>query len=233
MSSRIANVREHISLCYILPHSAHAVFSRACPSVLLNLGHLVDKCTVEKCLMAVYAALYWVRRPVVTDTGSCGLLSVQSTRALLFDMGLDTRCSSSVERIHVDGAPEPPEAKPLYYAALCSFRNSVDIFTHTYPTDVNAQGGSFGTALNAAFDKGEVEIALALLQHGADINALDIFGESSLYRAARDGNLALVKLLLEHQADVNVRTGNGRLITPLRKLGNWTFSGYCSSMGRI
>ena len=120
-----------------------------------------------------------------------------------------------MERIHVDGAPEPPEAKPLYYAALCRFRSSVDIITDTYPTDGNAQGGSFGTALNAAFNKGEVEIALALLQRGADIYALDIFGESSLYRAARDGNLALMKLSLEHQADVNVHTGNGRLITPL------------------
>ena len=92
----------------------------------------------------------------------------------------------------------------------------MDHLTLNHQTDVNAHGGSFGTALNAAFDKGEVEIALALLQRGADINALDILGESSLYRAARDGDRALVKLLLEHsKAVVKVHTGNGRLITPL------------------
>ena len=219
MSSRLASAEVHLSLYHILPHSAHAVFSRACLSVLLNLGHPVDKGTVEKCPMAAYAARYWVEHAKFESVSS----QIQDLVNRLFDphgpyfatwvwiYDVDHPWKESMSTVH----PTPPEAKSLYYAALCGFRNSVDILTHTYPTDVNAQGGSFGTALNAAFDKGEVDIALALLQRGADINALDIFGESSLYRAARDGNRALVKLLLEHQADVNVRTGNGRLITPL------------------
>ena len=219
MSSRLANAGEHLSLYHILPHSAHAVFSRACLSILLNIGNPIDKGTVEKRPMARYAARYWVDHAKFENVSS----EIQDLVNSLFDpdrpyfatwvwiYDVDHPWKESMSTLH----PTPPEAKPLYYAALRGFRSSLDILTLTHPMDVNAQGGIFGTALSAAFDKGEVKIALALLRCGADINALDIFGESSLYRSARDGNRVLMKLLLEHQADVNVRTGNGRLITSL------------------
>ena len=219
MSSRLANAGELLSLYHILPHSAHAVFSRACLSILLNIGNPIDKGTVEKRPMARYAARYWVDHAKFENVSS----EIQDLVNSLFDpdrpyfatwvwiYDVDHPWKESMSTLH----PTPPEAKPLYYAALRGFRSSLDILTLTHPMDVNAQGGIFGTALSAAFDKGEVKIALALLRCGADINALDIFGESSLYRSARDGNRVLMKLLLEHQADVNVRTGNGRLITSL------------------
>ena len=85
---------------------------------------------------------------------------------------------------------------------------------HTPPNKVgaqlNAKGGIHGTALNAAFFRGEVETTLALHQNGANSNALDAVGESSLYRAAESGHHAIAKLLLEHQADVNIQTGCDR-----------------------
>jgi ankyrin repeat protein len=219
MSSRLVNAGEHLSLYHIRPQSAHVTLSRACLIVLLNLRHPIDKGAVEKRPMAMYAARYWVDHAKFEGVSS----EIQDLVNLLFDpdrpyfatwvwiYDVDHPWKDSMPTVH----PTPPEAKPLYYAALCGFCSSVDLLTLAYPRDVNAQGGSFGTALNAAFDKGEVEIALALLQRGADINALDISGESSLYRATRDGDRTLVKLLLEHQADVNVHTGNGRLLTPL------------------
>ncbi|KAK4117923.1 hypothetical protein N657DRAFT_584570, partial [Parathielavia appendiculata] len=37
--------------------------------------------------------------------------------------------------------------------------------------DVNAQGGQYGTALQAAASKGEMEIVRLLLDNGADVNA--------------------------------------------------------------
>jgi hypothetical protein len=102
--------------------------------------------------------------------------------------------------------PPQPDAKPLYYAALCGFRGLIEHLTVTHQVDVNAWGGDHGTALNAALARGELEIARALLQNGADVNAVDSAGSSSLYRAAEAGHRAVVELLLEHKADVNIQT---------------------------
>jgi ankyrin repeat protein len=107
-----------------------------------------------------------------------------------------------------------PEAKPLYYAALCGFHSLIGHLIITNQMDVNARGGDHGTVLNAAFAKGEVEIARTLIQNGTNINILDNMGESSLHRATTVGHCAVVNLLLEHQAYVNIQSRHERE-TPL------------------
>jgi hypothetical protein len=69
--------------------------------------------------------------------------------------------------------PTRPEALPLYYATLCGFRDIVEWLLVTRPGEINARGGYHGTPLHAALAKGDVEIAVLLLQRGADINALN------------------------------------------------------------
>ena len=81
--------------------------------------------------------------------------------------------------------PTQPDAKSLYYAALCGFRSLMEHFTVTHQMDVNTRGGDHGTALNAALARGEIEIARALLENGADVNAVDFGGKSPLYRAVQ------------------------------------------------
>lgn len=51
---------------------------------------------------------------------------------------------------------------------------------------------------------GDVVAARALLQSGADINALDRFGQTALMLAAHGGHEALVEALIAHGADLNV-----------------------------
>ena len=197
--------RYHVPL---LP--AHAVLARASLSVLLSLDGHIDKGAVEKRPLSIYASRHWVDHAKIEGVSS----SIQDLMTRLFDpdrpyfttwiwiYDIDRPWKGSMATAH----PTQPEARPLYYAALCGFRSIVEHLALAHPTDVNADGGSNGTPLNAALIKQDVEIALALLQNGANINVVDILGESSLHRAARFGLRAAVGLLLEHQADVNIHT---------------------------
>jgi ankyrin repeat protein len=213
MSSRLANAGEQLSLYRVLPHSAHLFIARAALSVLLNLGDNVDKSAVQKRPFAIYAARYWVDHAKFKGVSS----SLQDLMECLFDpekpyfatwvwiFDIDRPWRGSMATVQ----PTEPEAKPLYYAALCGFCNLTEHLTTTHQMVVNAGGGDHGTALNAAFAKGELDTARTLLRKGANVNAVDLRGDSSLHRAAEAGHRAVVELLLEHQADVNLRTGEG------------------------
>jgi ankyrin repeat protein len=59
------------------------------------------------------------------------------------------------------------------------------------------------------------EVALALLAHGADVNARNESEETLLHAAAIDGDMAAIELLLSHGADVAARDRAG--FTPLHR----------------
>jgi hypothetical protein len=163
------------------------ILSRACLGILLNLGDQVDKSAVEKRPFAIYAARYWVDHAKFEGVS----LSIQDLMERLFDPERSYFATwvwiYNVDRPWKDPCatvrPTQPEARPLYYAALCGFRNVMEHLIITHQMDVNSRGGDHGTALNAAFAKGEVEVAQTLLQNGANINALDGAGYGSLHRA--------------------------------------------------
>ena len=58
----------------------------------------------------------------------------------------------------------------LYYASLAELIRSVKIILDK-GVDVNAQGGYYGNALQAALAKGHDQIVQMLLAKGADVNA--------------------------------------------------------------
>ena len=78
--------------------------------------------------------------------------------------------------------------------------------------DVNAQGGFFGNALQAAScSSGDnVEVVKLLLERGADVNAQGGSCGSALQAASCSSgdNVEVVKLLLERGADVNAQGGS-------------------------
>ena len=59
-----------------------------------------------------------------------------------------------------------------------------------------------------------IDVANRLIEHGANVNAVNHGGYRPLHSASRRGCTALVKLLLEHGADVSANAGHYRL-TPL------------------
>lgn len=62
-----------------------------------------------------------------------------------------------------------------------------------------------------------------LLSRGADINAINEMGDTSLHKAAFIGRQDIVMLLLQRNADVKVINGEGRLarhMTPTNEIGD-------------
>ena len=54
------------------------------------------------------------------------------------------------------------------------------------------------------------DVARLLLEHGADLNARNNFGETPLYQAVANGTAEVVRVLLEHGANVGVENNKGK-----------------------
>ena len=199
MSSRLANEGDHLSFYHIIPRSAHAFLSRYCLNALLGLGNDVDESVIAERPFAKYAARYWVDHAKVEGV-SLGIRDLMerlfypdapcfATWVWIYDV--DRKVSMAMAR------PTQPEAKPLYYAALCGFRSLLEHLIITHQVDVNARGGDHGTALNAALARGELKIAWFLLQNGANVKIKDRGGISSLNKAVEVLHRDVADLLSE------------------------------------
>jgi hypothetical protein len=73
--------------------------------------------------------------------------------------------------------------------------------------DVNAQGGEYGNALQAASAEGHELVVKLLLNKGADVNAQGGDYCNALYVASYRGHEQVVKMLLNKGADVNEQGG--------------------------
>ena len=212
MSSHLANAAEHLSLYHIIP-SSHAFLARSCLGVLLTLGDDIDKSLVEKRPFAIYAAQYWVDHTKFESVS----LGIQEFRKRLFDSDapyfatwvwiydIDCPWKGFMPTVR----PTEPEAKPLYYAALCGFCSLVEHLIVIHQIDVNSRDGDHGTAINAALSKGDSELKIAqiLLQNGTNVNIVDSGGIGSLYRAVQACHGSVLEFLLKYQADVHLRIG--------------------------
>ena len=67
--------------------------------------------------------------------------------------------------------------------------------------------------LHSAVAGGHLEIARALLEHEAQVNAAQAGGFTPLHGAAQNGQVEMVRLLLDFGADVNLHNKDGK--TPL------------------
>ncbi|XP_061453861.1 B-cell lymphoma 3 protein [Rhineura floridana] len=78
------------------------------------------------------------------------------------------------------------------------------------PLDLEARNFEGFTSLHAAVATSNRDIILTLLDHGADIDAVDIkSGRSPLLHAVENNNLEMVELLLQHGANVNAQSYGG------------------------
>ncbi|KAL8818033.1 MAG: hypothetical protein Q9191_008026 [Dirinaria sp. TL-2023a] len=105
-------------------------------------------------------------------------------------------------------------ALPLYYAASIGL---LQVIENIMPQiiDVNAQGGYYGNALQAASEGGQEKVVQILLNAGADVNAQGGLYGNALQAASERGHEKVVEILLNAGADVKAEGGNH-----VRKIGH-------------
>ena len=214
-SERLLMAEERLSFYHILPEPAHTVLAHASLSVLLQLDDKIDRDTIGRFPLALYAARHWVDHAQFRDVSS----QIQEDMRRLFDptrphfvawvwlYDVDRYWTEPMSTIH----PTRPEAVPVYYASLCGFCGLVEHLITVHSSDVNTRGGSHTTPLHAASIKGHFDVASLLLERGADPNSRDVIFRVPLHRVSQGGlvimmesSLRIAQLLVDNGADVNV-----------------------------
>jgi ankyrin repeat protein len=91
---------------------------------------------------------------------------------------------------------------PLYYAALLGFSTVTRLLLDA-GAEVNAQGGEYGNALQAASAGGYEQIVKTLLDAGAEVDTEGGEYSNALQAASAEGHEQVVKTLLDAGAEVN------------------------------
>jgi len=204
-SDHIAN-EERVSRFHIQPKPAHTLFAKSCLSVLFGLDYNMDEAKIKNFPLAEYAAEYWVDHARFEDVSSY----IQDGMDLLFDedkphftIWVWVYDMDHPYSYRNNTHPKKPDAVPLYYAALCGFRGLVERLLTAHPQDLNAKGGDWGAPLNAALGNGHLDIALFLLDRGADGQNRGKMDQTGLYIASFRGYAGVVRSLIDRGADLN------------------------------
>ncbi|KAJ7826554.1 ankyrin repeat-containing domain protein [Mycena olivaceomarginata] len=190
-----------VSLFWIEAEMAHTIIAASCLAYLLWVGRLddipdnMDEITVQYPLAEYSVLQYAVHTQFgrVSDNVRVMLesLFIEDSRQWMFWVSHNVEC------------PVKVVGSPLYWAAKLGFLNIMRLLLD-YGADVNAQGGRYGNAIQAAVVGGHLDLAQLLLEHGADVNAQGgRYGTVAIQAAAVLGNLDFARLLLKHGADVN------------------------------
>ena len=166
----------------------------------------MDEAKIKNFPLAEYAAEYWVDHARFEDVSSY----IQDGMDLLFDedklhftIWLWVYNMDDYSSYRDNTRPKKPDAVPLYYAALCGFRGLVERLLTAHLENLNAEGGLYGAPLNAALDKGHLDIALFLLDRGADGQNRGLMDQTGLYIASSRGYADVVRSLIDRGADLN------------------------------
>lgn len=103
--------------------------------------------------------------------------------------------------------PRPKWTK-IHLAAFLDHAMVLKTILQTSSLNLDALDDQGRTALIWAAIRGHLDIAVLLLEHGANVDAAGRFG-TALHYASRRGNYEIVRLLLETKADVNASGKNG------------------------
>src|SRR6266478_6653961 len=214
-SSRIADSSAGVSRFHILLGPAHTILAKACLGVLLRLGQLVDEDNVkDKSPLVRYAAEHWVDHARFENVSS----DIREEMEELFD---NKPYFSAWLQVH-DIDTEPPRksilyyfafsssnktntATPLYYAALCGFKDLADKLMTKHPQQINSTYGYYVSPLVAALRGEHFKIAQSLYERGADVDVQGPYKRTPLCGASLSGHLEIVEWLLSRSANTNVR----------------------------
>ncbi|KAH9167683.1 hypothetical protein EDB89DRAFT_1813408, partial [Lactarius sanguifluus] len=229
-SDRLASLTVDISRFHIRLDPAHTVIVQACLAILLrpNCSDMAGHGSP----LSDYAAQHWVVHAQFENVSLC----IEDGMEHLFD---PTRpyFAAWLKSFNIDnkwhafyfGSDDfklPPESISsieayapfcLYYAALCGFRDLTKHLIAAYPQHHGAVlpiGHRGCTLLHATSRVGLTDVAIWLINIGANVNSQQDDHTTPLHLAAGNGHLGVVRTLLAHKADVNVaKTGDNH--TPL------------------
>ncbi|EDR02559.1 ectomycorrhiza-induced ankyrin-domain/NACHT-domain containing protein [Laccaria bicolor S238N-H82] len=191
---------------------SHSVISQICLAYLLQFhtSEPLSRTVNISSPLAKYAAENWI-----LHTHHSGKNKSQSSPVFVLAMKLLTDENAAflnwVRLCDVDcynhmklEKQKSEIAKPLYYASLTGLTEESYALLEM-GADINACGGRYGNALQAASDRGHEEITKLLIEKGADVNAHGGVHGSALHAALYHGNEAIARLLIEKGADVNAQ----------------------------
>jgi ankyrin repeat protein len=225
-SSRLVLSSADVSRFHILLEPAHTILAKACLGVLLRLDEAVDMYNVKKNFpLARYAAEHWVDHAQFEDVSSHirdGIEYIFDPDKPYFaawlqvhDIDTDPHFRSALNHFAV--RPKGSNtATPLYYAALCGFRDMAEHLIMKHSQQVNANGGYYVSPLGAALGREHLDVAQLLYEHGADVDVQGQKGWTPLYASPSQGHLEIVEWLLSHGADPNF-CSDGEFLTPLHE----------------
>ena len=170
-----------------LQHAAKTGCMR-CMTLLLNHG------------ADILATVTMYRRSAVSIAASNG--HVDALQCLL------NNCSDDI--INGENEKQPP----LHYACLHDKINAVRYIIEKYRRAVNSKASAaakYCTSLHAAAKGGSVECIQALLEHGGEIEAVDVTGATAFTYAARYGKCAAVQFLHDRGASALAADREGNL----------------------
>ena len=239
ISTRLASSSGDVLRYHIILEPAHTILAQACMSVLLQPDDCVDENGVRKTSpLAGYAARHWVAHAQFEKVSSFLRKAMESlfdvdkpyfaTWLQLHDIDTPPNVDSSslywVATLNL--SPYSPASTkssptPLYYAALCGFKDLVEHLVIKYPRNVNTDGGYYKTPLVAALAGRHFQTAELLYLNGGHLNVRGYHGRSTLHSAPWYGDLEMVRVLLDYKADVNARDGNNW--TPIHTVSRGCF----------
>jgi ankyrin repeat protein len=231
-SGRIANSAP-LSPFHIRPKQAHALLARACLSTLFQLGGSTDESRVQSLPLAWYAAEHWVDHARFEDVSS----DIRDEMDHLFDKNKPYLATwiwlydieNSRKRGQISPPLAQPDATPLYYAALCGFRDVTEGLLNAHPRDLNARGGQHETPLHAAVHKGHLDVVLLLLDHGASVESRGPLRQTALYMASSRGHAKISQSLIDRGANPNAECDDKEDCRNVK----WTALQVASKKGRL
>ena len=214
-SSRIVGSSTDVSRFHILLEPAHTILAKACLGVLLRLGELVDEDNIEdKFPLARYAAKHWVDHARFENVSS----HVQEGMEDLFNPDKPYFAAwlkvHDIDTVPLDSSPlywfaylprETSNSAPLYYAALCGFRDLTEQLIIERPHQVNSTGGHCRSPLGAALNGGHLKIAQLLYERGAEVDVQGGSNRTPLRGASSSGDLEIAQWLLNRNANLTIR----------------------------
>ena len=196
------------------PTASNEFIAKSCLAYLLQFEN-PDSFSiehVEKFKLAKYAAKFWIDHVHATQEKANALI-----RLIMQLLSTGNGAYLNWIRIfdpdslwmHPSGKGERKSIPPpqLYYPSLYGLTEIVELLIFDKGADVNARGGGFGNALQAASLLGHEKIVDVLLNNGADVNAQGGYFGNALQVASFEGHEKIVKLLLSNGADVHAQGG--------------------------